>query len=461
MTGATGSATVTLDEPVNAAATGAPAITGTAAPGEILTADTTGIADANGLVSAELAYQWIRTQNGSDEDIADATGSTYTPTAADVQHTLKVRVTFTDDDGYDESRSSAPTAAVAVADTVDTVHVLDGWPLIPPESNIGPGGQFRLMFVTGDPKATGDAREPFDRIDATSTDINIYNEVVQLAALDGHAAMRNYAGHFRALASTAAVNARTNTATAASDTDTRIYWLGHRGRADDSIADFYDGTRWKKVGIQQDEHGNEVRMGLNDFVWTGTNQDGTTSSAPLGSANPTVAEPNRNFGQMNNGETKANTDEYPLYALSGVFEVDALPLDVTGRAVVGETLTAEVDYDEPLDPAPGLQWLRDGTAIAGATDSKHTLVAEDAGKRIGVRITFTDPVHAGTTLTSPATSRVIENRKLVGSSNYSAGAAIGGGWAVLSTGFMTGANQRGYLVNRVVVEFVVVGEFRR
>ncbi len=80
-------------------------------------------------------------------------------------------------------------------------------------------------------------------------------------------------------------------------------------------------TRWKKAGNHQDEDGNEVRMGLNDFVWTGTNQDGTTSSAPLGSANPTVAEPNRSFGQMNNNETKANTNEYPLYALSMVFEV--------------------------------------------------------------------------------------------------------------------------------------------
>ena len=75
------------------------------------------------------------------------------------------------------------------------------------------------------------------------------------------------------------------------------------------------------MGIQQDEDGNEVRMGLNDFVWTGTNQAGTTSSAPLGSANPTVAEPNRSFGQMNNNETKANRNEYPLYALSMVFEV--------------------------------------------------------------------------------------------------------------------------------------------
>ena len=313
-----------LDAPYNRPATGEPGLAGLIFQDKTLTAEVPGtIEDGNGLTSPAWTYQWIRTLDGVDEEIPAATGATYVLAAADASYTIRVRVSFTDDDGFAESRDSASTTVVppGVADTSGIATVAADWTLIPPESNIGPGGQFRLMFVTGDPKATGDAREPFERIDATFTDINIYNEVVQVAALDGHAAIRNYAGHFRALASTAAVNARTNTATAASDTDTRIYWLGHRGSADDSIADFYDGTRWKKVGIQQDEDGNEVRMGLNDFVWTGTNQDGTTSSAPLGSANPTVAEPNRNFGQMNNNETKANTNEYPLYALSMVFEV--------------------------------------------------------------------------------------------------------------------------------------------
>ena len=328
-----------------------------------------------------------------DEEIPAATGATYVLAAADAGYTIRVRVSFTDDDGFAENRDSASTTVVppGVADTSGIATVAADWTLIPPESNIGPGGRFRLMFVTGDPKATGDAREPFERIDATFTDINIYNDVVQVAAPDGHAAIRNYAGHFRALASTAAVNARTNTATAASDTDTRIYWLGHRGSVDDSITDFYNGTRWKKMGIQQDEDGNEVRMGLNDFVWTGTNQNGTTSSAPLGSANPTVAEPNRNFGQMNNNETKANTNEYPLYALSMVFEVkqagsgrgppgggvalaakadrrsavpdgndgDAADLDGAAAAVsaTARGRTVEILFDAPLDatarPAPG------------------------------------------------------------------------------------------------------------
>ena len=355
-----------LDAPYNRPATGEPGIVGLIFQGETLTAEVPGtVEDGNGLTSPAWTYQWIRTLDGVDEEIPAATGATYGLAAADAGHTIRVRVSFTDDDGFAESRDSASTAVVprGVADTSGIATVPADWPLIPPESNLGPGGQFRLMFVTGDPKATGDAREPFDRIDATFTDINIYNEVVQLAALDGHAAIRNYAGHFRALASTAAVNARTNTATAASDTDTRIYWLGHQGRADDSIADFYDGTRWKKVGIQQDEDGNEARMDLNDFVWTGTNQDGTTSSAPLGSANPTVAEPNRNFGQMNNNETKANTNEYPLYAVSMVFEV-AQAGSGRGQPGGGVSLTARADRR-----SAGPDGRTPGAADAGAPET--------------------------------------------------------------------------------------------
>ena len=100
------------DEPErNTAATGTPAISGTPQVGEELTASTSGISDADGLDNASFGYQWIRT----DTDIDGATGSTYTPVAADEGERLKVRVGFTDDVGHDESLVSAATDAVAAA----------------------------------------------------------------------------------------------------------------------------------------------------------------------------------------------------------------------------------------------------------------------------------------------------------------------------------------------------------
>ena len=100
------------DEPEgNTAAAGAPTISGTPQVGEALTASTSDISDADGLDDARFTYQWIR----AGADIDGATGSTYTPVAADEGTRLQVRVSFTDDAGHAERLTSAATDAVAAA----------------------------------------------------------------------------------------------------------------------------------------------------------------------------------------------------------------------------------------------------------------------------------------------------------------------------------------------------------
>ena len=98
----------------NTPATGAPTITGTAQVDQTLTAVTTGIMDTDGLTSPTYTYQWIR-GNGTEADISGANLSTYTLVAADEGKTIKVRVTFDDDYGTTETRTSAATAVVAAA----------------------------------------------------------------------------------------------------------------------------------------------------------------------------------------------------------------------------------------------------------------------------------------------------------------------------------------------------------
>ncbi len=102
----------------NSAATGAPTINGTARAGETLTAITTGISDADGLVNASFTYQWL----ADDADISGATGSSYTPVAADEGKAIKVTVSFTDDAGNAETLTSAATTAVAKPPLTATVH---------------------------------------------------------------------------------------------------------------------------------------------------------------------------------------------------------------------------------------------------------------------------------------------------------------------------------------------------
>ena len=89
-------------------ATGQPTISGTVQVGETLTADTSAIADDDGLVNATYTYQWV----AGESDIGGATGSSYTLEADDEGKTIKVRVTVTDDAGNETTLSSGATDTV-------------------------------------------------------------------------------------------------------------------------------------------------------------------------------------------------------------------------------------------------------------------------------------------------------------------------------------------------------------
>ena len=99
----------------NSPATGLPTIRGTAQVGQTLTADITGIADADGVSGETFTYQWVSSDGTTDTDITDierATGPTFTLVVADQGKSVKVRVTFTDGGGNEETLTSAPTGPV-------------------------------------------------------------------------------------------------------------------------------------------------------------------------------------------------------------------------------------------------------------------------------------------------------------------------------------------------------------
>ena len=122
LTGQVFSITVTN---VNDAAAGLPAITGAAQEDQTLTADTSGISDADGL--GAFSYQWL----SDGVSIDGATGATYTLGDDDVGARISVQVSYTDGYGATEGPlTSAQTAPVtnindtpvANADTATTVE---------------------------------------------------------------------------------------------------------------------------------------------------------------------------------------------------------------------------------------------------------------------------------------------------------------------------------------------------
>ena len=86
---------------------------------------------------------------------------------------------------------------------------------------------------------------------------------------------------------------------------------------------------------------------------------------------------------------------------------------ITGTATVGQTLmavtSAIMDADGLTGATYAYQWIRVATDsaetdISGATSSTYTLVAEDEGKTIKVKVSFSDAAGNPETLTSAATA---------------------------------------------------------
>ena len=190
-----------------------------------------------------------------------------------------------------------------------------GSSLIPVDSRNRPlfshGQSFRLLFVTAGGR------------DAASASIGDYNLHVQNAAAN-NGALRPFLGMFRALASTAAVDARANTAT--TGVSMPVYWLGGAKVADD-YADLYDGSWDARAGR------TETGGSYTGKVWTGSNAGGTKATAPLGGGEG-AQRGQAAFGDLGqtgkalaSGSVQGIAGSIPLYALSPILVVVAPPID--------------------------------------------------------------------------------------------------------------------------------------
>ena len=304
------------------AATGKPAIMGTANVGQTLTASKGTIVDTNGTTKADngdsgyaYTYQWVRVSGGTETTISGATGTTYTPVADDVGNTIKVQASFTDDaDNAEGPLTSDATAAVV--EVVDTTVPSD-WSLIP--AGLTTGDTFRLIFLSSTKR------------NASATDIATYNTFIQTRAAAGHTDIQAYSDGFTAVGCTADADAVGNTGTFG--VGVPIYWLSGAKVADD-YADFYDGD-WDEEAAEKNElgaNGLDTIQSAN-YPLTGCDDDGTVTYGALGQSYGlgtsesvvTVGRPDSSdtgHGPIAGSLTDPATNR-PMYGLSAVFEVTA------------------------------------------------------------------------------------------------------------------------------------------
>lgn len=152
-----------IDELFNVPATGAPIVSdSTPTEGQLLTVDTSGIADQNGMGNGDFAYQWqVSTDNGTTwADIVGATDASFAPSdttggvAGQVGASLRVSVTFTDGRGNIETLFSDPTGVVG--DQWSGTNVQDLFIGTPGDDiALGRNGDDLLMGGTGDDELYG------------------------------------------------------------------------------------------------------------------------------------------------------------------------------------------------------------------------------------------------------------------------------------------------------------------
>ena len=396
----TSAATVEVAPKPSTAPTGLPTISGTSQVDQTLTADTSGITDADGLTSVSYAYQWIRSDSGADVDIAGATDAIYTLVFADQGKTIKVRVSFTDDRNNAEARTSDATGAVIAAPnrqatgkpTIDgTARV--GQTLTADTSNISDldgitNATFFHQWRAGGLTIIGANRSTYT-LTANEQGKTV---TVRVRFVDDRNNIES-----RASDATEEVAATPNRDATGAPTITGMPQVGQTltastsGIADqDGLSNVSYSYRWIAGGsdidgaigstytLSEDDVGKTIRVRVS-FTDDAGNAESLTSAATA---------------QL---EARPNTPATSQPTISGTPQVD-------------ETLTADTsgisDDDGLTNVSYSYQWIAGGLDIAGATGSSYTLTSNEQGMTVRVRVTFTDDAGNAESLTSAATAQV-------------------------------------------------------
>jgi hypothetical protein len=360
--------------------TASPAVTGTAARGNLLTA-TPGTWSGIGNV---LAYQWQRSTDGATwVDIVGATSTTYTLGVGDEGAAIRVLVTASNPDGT-VAAPSAPTATVAGAPPVNTVA--------PTIAGIARRGN-ALTATAGVWSGTGNQSTfQWQRSADGTTWANIPGAAYPsytLQAADEGDVVRVLVTAINPDGTAAAPSQPTATVAGSPPVNTAAPTLlgtpqrtatlsgtsGSWTGAGNVLAYQWQrsadgGTTWMPIPgatassyiLASADEGDNVRL-----LVTATNPDGTVAAVTAPSATIQAAPP-----------------------------VNSAPPNIQGTPRLGASLQAQPGTWSPSDVSYTYAWQRgDPTngyaAIAGATGPTYTLTAADVGETVRVRVTATNP----------------------------------------------------------------------
>jgi len=382
---------------VDDAPTGGVAIAGTATEGQVLTADTATLADADGL--GTLSYQWQRDAGAGFVDVG-GNQATYALGDADVGATIRVIVSYTDGNGTAESVTSAATAPIANVDdaptggvgiagtategqvlTADTATLADAdglgalsyrW-----QRDTGAGfadvGGNQSTYILGDADVGARIRVVVSYIDGEGTAESVTSAVTApIANVDdaptGGVGITGTATEGQVLTA--------DTATLA-DAD-GLGTLSYRWQRDAGSGFVDVGGNQSTYTLDDADVGARIRVVVSYTDGQGTAESVTSAvTAPI-----------------------ANVDDAPTGGVA-----------ITGTAAEGQVLTADTATLADADGLGALsyRWQRDtgaGFADVGGNQSTYALGDADVGTRIRVVVSYTDGNGTAESVTSAATAPI-------------------------------------------------------
>ena len=337
-----------------------PTVTGTAQVDRPLTA-----AAGTSTPAADPAYQWL--VDGAP--VAGATGTSYTPTAADLRKQVTVQVTIARPGYTPTSVTSSATRAVAPATFANTGDPsISGTPRVGTTLRAAPGSwtptpTLGYQWLAGGTPITGATASTFTPTSAqlgrklavrvTASRPGYTTAVLETPATAAVAPGTNSVVKAPAVSGQAMVG-RTLSATsgtwAVPPTGTSYQWY-----ADDVAVPGATGATFIPTRGQLDRR---IRVSV-----TATAEGYAPTSA---SSSATTA------------------------VTSGLAAFTTSPR-ISGTTQVGGTLTAHPGTSTPSTATPAYQWLRSGKPITGATARTYRLGAGDVGHHVAVRVTVSAP----------------------------------------------------------------------
>ena len=401
--------------PVNSTPAGAPTIDGNAQVGQRLTASTTGISDPDGLSDASYTYQWISNDGTNDSEIQEATENSYTLTAAQQDMTVKVKVSFTDDNRNKESLTSEPTDAVAAANGAPT-----GTPDIMGKTVVGQTLTADTSGIT-DPDGLQNASFAYqwrandgtadNHIPGATGSTYVLTAGEQSKTINVEVAFTDDNGNYERMISGPTSTVATQLTAAAHDTpashngtdaftfelrfNQEVVGLSYLTLRDDAFT----------VTNGNVEKARRLQRGSN-IGWEITIQP--SGNGDVTAILPVTTDCNTTGAICTNGNNMLSSG-LEINIPGPASEPTGQPT-ISGIAQVGQTLMVSTssiaDNDGLTNVSFTYQWAAGDSDIPGATGTTYTPIVVDVGKAVKVKVTFTDDAQNTATLTSAGTAAV-------------------------------------------------------